>query len=93
VPAPNGEASGLAPEVLHLNTLSQSTNEVMKVLTVIATVFLPLTFVAGVYGMNFADSPYNMPELGWTFGYPAVMLGMAFLALIMLGYFREQGYL
>jgi magnesium transporter len=78
---------------IYLNALSQSTNEVMKVLTVIATVFLPLTFVAGVYGMNFADSPYNMPELGWTFGYPAAMLGMACLALIMLGYFRDQGYL
>jgi magnesium transporter len=80
---------------IYLNTVSQSTNEVMKVLTVIATVFLPLTFVAGVYGMNFdpASSPYNMPELGWTFGYPAVMLGMAALSLLMLGYFRRQGYL
>ena len=78
---------------IYLNTVSQSTNEVMKVLTVIATIFLPLTFVVGVYGMNFADSPYNMPELGWTFAYPAVMLGMLGVAAIMLLHFRQQGYL
>jgi len=78
---------------IYLNTLSQSTNEVMKVLTVIATVFLPLTFVVGVYGMNFRDSPYNMPELTWRFGYPAVMLGMLLVALLMLAAFRRQGYL
>jgi len=78
---------------IYQNTLSQSSNEVMKVLTVIATIFLPLTFVAGVYGMNFADSPYNMPELGWRFGYPAVMLGMALLAVTMLWAFREKEYI
>ncbi|MFB6353518.1 MAG: magnesium/cobalt transporter CorA [Halobacteriales archaeon] len=78
---------------IYLNSLSQSTNEVMKVLTVIATVFLPLTFVVGVYGMNFADSPYNMPELAWTYGYPAVMLGMLLVGLLMLYSFRRQGYL
>ena len=78
---------------IYLNTVTQSTNEVMKVLTVIATIFLPLTFVAGVYGMNFGDSPYNMPELGWTFGYPAVMLGMLFVGVIMLAHFRQRGYL
>jgi len=78
---------------IYLNTLSQSTNEVMKVLTVMATIFLPLTFVVGVYGMNFADSPYNMPELEWTFGYPAVLLGMLLVALVMVWGFRERGYL
>lgn len=78
---------------IYLNTLSQSTNEVMKTLTVAATIFLPLTFVAGIYGMNFADSPYNMPELGWTFGYPAAMLGMGALAVLMLIYFQRRGYL
>ncbi|MFB6179040.1 MAG: magnesium/cobalt transporter CorA [Halorientalis sp.] len=78
---------------IYLNTLSQSTNEVMKVLTVIATIFLPLTFVVGVYGMNFADSPYNMPELTWTFGYPAVMLGMVLLSVGMLVHFRREGIL
>ena len=78
---------------IYLNTVSQSTNEVMKVLTVIATIFLPLTFIAGVYGMNFSGSPYNMPELGWTFGYPAVMVGMAGVAAVMLLHFRRRGYL
>ncbi|WP_436927354.1 magnesium/cobalt transporter CorA [Halosimplex amylolyticum] len=77
---------------IYLNTLAQSTNEVMKVLTVVATIFIPLTFVAGVYGMNFGDSPFNMPELGWTYGYPAVMIGMIVVALVMLGYFSRQGY-
>ena len=56
---------------IYLNTVSQSTDEVMKVLTVVATIFIPLTFVVGVYGMNFADSPYNMPELGRRYGYRA----------------------
>jgi magnesium transporter len=78
---------------IYLNTLSQSTNEVMKRLTVVATIILPLTFVVGVYGMNFGGEPYNMPELGWRFGYPAVMLGMALTAGIMLGYFRSEGWL
>jgi magnesium transporter len=73
---------------IYLNTVSQSTNEVMKVLTVIATLFLPLTFVVGVYGMNFE----RMPEIGWQNGYYAVMLGMALLAVVMLAYFRRQGY-
>ncbi|MFB6173444.1 MAG: magnesium/cobalt transporter CorA [Halobacteriales archaeon] len=78
---------------IYLNALSQSTNEVMKVLTVIATVFLPLTFVVGVYGMNFAGGPYNMPELGWIFGYPAVVLGMLGVAAAMLWFFRDRGYI
>ncbi|WP_135830528.1 magnesium/cobalt transporter CorA [Halorussus halobius] len=77
---------------IYLNSLSLSTNEVMKTLTVVATVVLPLTFVVGVYGMNFSDSPYNMPELTWAFGYPAVMLGMAGVAVILVAYFRRSGY-
>ena len=78
---------------IYLNTLSQSTNEVMKVLTVVATIFIPLTFVVGVYGMNFADSPYNMPELAWTYGYPATMVGMTVMVGLMLFHFRRRGYL
>ncbi|WP_435068420.1 magnesium/cobalt transporter CorA [Haloplanus sp. C73] len=78
---------------IYLNTLSQSTNEVMKRLTVVATIILPLTFVVGVYGMNFGGGPYNMPELGWRFGYPAVLVGMALTAAIMLQYFRTEGWL
>ncbi len=74
---------------IYLNTLSQSTNEVMKRLTIVATVVLPLTFVVGVYGMNFE----TMPELGWTWGYPAVMIGMAGVTAVLVIYFRRQGYL
>lgn len=78
---------------IYLNTVSQSTNEVMKTLTVVATIFIPLTFVAGVYGMNFDATPFAMPELGWTFAYPAAMLGMLGVALVMLRQFREHGWL
>jgi len=80
---------------IYLNALSQSTNEVMKVLTVVATIFIPLTFVAGVYGMNFdpAASPYNMPELGWRYGYPAVLIGMAAIGVAMALHFRRRGYI
>ncbi|MDL5361751.1 magnesium/cobalt transporter CorA [Halalkalicoccus sp. NIPERK01] len=74
---------------IYLNTISQSTNEVMKRLTVVATIVLPLTFVAGVYGMNF-DA---MPELGWAGGYFAVLLGMAGISLVLVAYFRRQDYL
>jgi magnesium transporter len=65
----------------------------MKVLTVIATIFLPLTFIAGVYGMNFSGGPYNMPELTWRYGYPAVWLLMIVVAAGMLVYFRRREYL
>ena len=77
----------------YLNTVSQSTNELMKTLTVIATISIPLTFVVGVYGMNFADSPFNMPELGWTFGYPAVMVGMGLVTGLALYHFRRREWL
>jgi magnesium transporter len=78
---------------IYLNSLSQSTNEVMKTLTVVATLILPLTFIVGVYGMNFSGGPYNMPELGWQFGYPAIMIGMASVTVILLVYFRQEQWL
>jgi magnesium transporter len=78
---------------VYLNALSTSTNEVMKTLTVVATIVLPLTLVVGVFGMNFAGTPYNMPELGWTFAYPATMLGMLGVALVMIAHFRNTGWL
>jgi magnesium transporter len=78
---------------VYLNALSASTNEVMKTLTVVATIVLPLTLVVGVFGMNFAGGPYNMPELGWRFGYPATMLGMLGVAAVMIAYFRRSGWL
>lgn len=78
---------------IYLNSLSQSTNEVMKTLTVVATVILPLTLVVGVFGMNFQGGPFNMAELGWKYGYLAVMLGMALVSAILFLYFRREAWL
>lgn len=74
---------------------SNRLNEVMKVLTIVSTIFLPMTFVAGVYGMNFDPdaSVYNMPELRWKYGYPfsvAVMVGSAVLLLL---FYRWRGWI
>lgn len=78
-----------------VSNLGVRTNEVMRVLTIIATIFIPLTFVAGIYGMNFDPqaSPFNMPELAWRWGYPAVMAFMAGLAISMVWLFRKRGWL
>lgn len=78
---------------IYLNALSVSTNEVMKKLTVVATIVLPLTFVVGVYGMNFGETTWNMPELFWPYGYPAVMIGMALVAVVLVAYFRKESWL
>jgi len=80
---------------LHLSLASHRMNEVMKVLTIVATIFIPLTFIAGIYGMNFDPdvSAWNMPELKWRFGYPAVMLVMAAIGLVMLALFRRSGWI
>jgi magnesium transporter len=80
---------------IYLNALSVSTNEVMKRLTVVAVIFLPLSLVAGVFGMNFDSSvsAWNMPELGWAYGYPAALLGMAGIAAVLVLYFRREGWL
>ena len=80
---------------LHLSAVNNRMNEIMKVLTVIATIFIPLSFVASLYGMNFDPhvSPWNMPELDWYFGYPAALLLMASMAGGMLIYFRRKGWL
>lgn len=74
---------------MYLNMVSQSTNEVMKTLTIVATIVLPLTLVVGYYGMNFE----NMPELQWTYSYPAVVIGMFLMALILMVYFQRQDYI
>jgi len=63
-------------------------NEVMKVLTVISTIFIPLTFLVGVYGMNFE----HMPELGWRWAYPTLWLAMIALALGLAEGFRRRGW-
>jgi magnesium transporter len=70
-------------------------NEIMKVLTIIATIFIPLTFIAGIYGMNFSgeSSPWSMPELYWYWGYPVTLLVMAVITLGMIVFFRRKGWL
>jgi magnesium transporter len=70
-------------------------NEVMMVLTIIATIFIPLTFIVGVYGMNFdpAAGPLAMPELGWRYGYPAILILMAMIAAGLLIWFRRKGWI
>ncbi len=80
---------------IHLSSLSYRMNEIMKVLTIIAVIFIPLTFIAGVYGMNFDPeaSPWNMPELNWYWGYPLVLLLMAGVVAAMLIYFRCKRWL
>jgi len=80
---------------LQLSTLSTRMNEIMKVLTIIATIFIPLGFLASLYGMNFDPevSPYNMPELHWRYGYPFALLLMTTLALGLLAYFWAKGWI
>lgn len=74
---------------IYLSSISNRMNAVMKVLTIIATLFIPLTFIAGVYGMNFEQ----MPELEWRYGYAAVWTVMIVVASIMLVYFRRKKWL
>ena len=73
----------------YLSSVSNRMNEIIKVLTIITTIFMPLTFIAGIYGMNFA----HMPELNWPWAYPLVMGLMAAIAAAMLVYFRRKGWL
>ena len=80
---------------MHLSAISQRMNDVMRLLTVIATIFIPLTFIAGVYGMNFDPdaSPWNMPELRSRFGYPLVMLLFLVVGAGMAWLFRRRDWL
>ncbi len=80
---------------LYVSAVSNRMNEVMKVLTIIATIFIPLTFIVGIYGMNFDpdSSPWNMPELRMYFGYPTVWIVMAIVTVAMVIFFRKQGWL
>jgi len=79
---------------VYLSSISQRTNEVMRVLTVIATIFIPLTFLTGVYGMNFDTSkPGNMPELGWKYGYVGFLGVCLVVVLGLLVLFRRLGWL
>lgn len=86
---------GKAQVDLHLSMASQRLNDVMKVLTIIATLFMPLGFIAGLYGMNFDPdkSPWNMPELRWAYGYPMALGLMLVTAAGLLWFFRRKGWL
>jgi magnesium transporter len=74
---------------MYNTAMSNRMNKVMQLLTIIATIFIPLTFVAGIYGMNFE----NMPELKWPFGYPAVWILMSLITVVMLIFFRRKRWL
>ena len=80
---------------VYLTSVSNRTNEVMRVLTIIATLFIPLTFIAGLYGMNFspAASPWNMPELNWYMGYPFALGLTAIFALALIFFFWRKGWI
>ena len=74
---------------IYFSSLSQKMNETMKVLTTVATIFIPLTFIAGVYGMNFE----NMPELKWEYGYFGVWGIMIVILVAMIYYFKRKDWL
>lgn len=80
---------------VYLSSVSNKLNEVMKVLTIITTLFIPPTFIAGVYGMNFnwEISPFNMPELNWYFGYPFAWLLMLSISVYMFFFIKRHGWL
>jgi len=74
---------------IYLSTISNKMNEVMKVLTIIATIFIPITFIAGIYGMNFE----YMPELGWRWSYPMLWIVIISVTLTMIFYFKKKQWL
>jgi magnesium transporter len=79
---------------IYLSSVGNKMNEIMKLLTVISSIFIPLTFIAGVYGMNFSTekSPLNMPELNWYWGYPACLGLMTAIALGLIYFFWRRGW-
>ncbi|MEZ2318460.1 MAG: magnesium/cobalt transporter CorA [Microcoleus sp.] len=85
-------ASGLMD--VYLSSVGNKMNEIMKLLTVISSIFIPLTFVVGVYGMNFNTdkSPLNMPELNWYFGYPLCWALMVTIASSLVYFFWRRGW-
>jgi magnesium transporter len=74
---------------IYLSSVSNRLNSVMKVLTIIATIFMPLTFLAGIYGMNFK----YMPELEWRWGYPFIWFIIVLIGISMLIYFKKKKWL
>jgi magnesium transporter len=85
-------ASGLMD--VYLSSVSNKMNEVMKFLTVMSSIFIPLTFIAGIYGMNFntEKSPLNMPELNWYWGYPICLAVMVAIAVSLCFFFWRRGW-
>jgi magnesium transporter len=78
----------------YMSSVSNRMNEIMKVLTIIATIFMPLSFIAGVYGMNFnTDYPLNMPELNWRYGYPACLSAMILTVVGFIWYFKHKRWI
>ncbi|HEY9648216.1 MAG TPA: magnesium/cobalt transporter CorA [Chroococcidiopsis sp.] len=79
---------------VYLSSVGNKMNEIMKLLTVISSIFIPLTFIAGVYGMNFNTeaSPLNMPELNWAWGYPACLFVMGAIASFLIIFFWKRGW-
>lgn len=80
---------------IYLSNSGQKLNEVVKVLTIISTIFIPLTFLAGVYGMNFNPDAgrWNMPEINWEFGYPLIITIMVAVAVGMIFFFKKKEWL
>jgi len=80
---------------IYLSSVSNKMNEVMKVLTIIATIFIPLSFLAGIYGMNFdtSASPFNLPELGMRYGYPLFWIIVLIVGIGMFLFFRRKKWL
>jgi len=74
---------------IYLSSISNRMNAVMKVLTIIATIFIPLTFIAGIYGMNFK----NMPELEWRWGYFILLSVMGIIGMLMVVYFKRKKWI
>ena len=71
---------------IYLSSVGNRMNEVMKVLTIIATIFIPMTFLAGVYGMNFK----YMPELGWRYAYLFFWIVVSVVLIVMIAYFKRK---
>ena len=79
----------------YMSTLTLRMNEIIKLLTIISTIFIPLTFIVGVYGMNFdpAISKWNMPELLWPYGYLFAWALMIVITLGMIGYIKRRKWM
>ena len=74
---------------IYLSSIGNKTNDVMKVLTIYSTIFIPLTFIAGVYGMNFK----YMPELYWKYSYPPFWIISIVITIYMIRFFKKKGWM